>query len=43
MSDRLLLVDLENIQGFDLGKVPPTMRIKIFVGQTQSKVPTMLV
>ena len=42
MSDRLLLVDLENIQSFDLGKVPPTTRIKIFVGQTQSKLPTVL-
>jgi len=43
MNEQLLLVDLENIQSFDLGKVPPTTRIKIFVGQMQSKLPTELV
>ena len=43
MNEQLLLVDLENIQSFDLGKVPPTTRVKIFVGQTQSKLPTALV
>jgi hypothetical protein len=43
MSDLMLLVDLENIHRFDLGKAPPTARIKIFVGQMQSKLPTALV
>jgi hypothetical protein len=43
MSDLMLLVDLENIHRFDLGKAPPNARIKIFVGQTQSKLPTALV
>ena len=43
MNDLLLLVDLENIHRFDLGKAPPNARIKIFVGQTQSKLPTALV
>jgi hypothetical protein len=43
MSERMLLVDLENVQNFDLGKVPPDARIKVFVGQTQSKLPTALV
>ena len=43
MGDLMLLVDLENIHCFDLGKAPPNARIKIFVGQTQSKLPTALV
>ena len=43
MNDAVLLVDLENIQRFDLGKVPPSTRIKIFVGQSQNKLPTTLV
>src|SRR5262245_26627147 len=43
MGDLLVLVDLENIQRFDLNKVPPIARIKVFVGQTQSKLPTALV
>lgn len=43
MNEQLLLVDLENIHRFDLGKVPPTARIKIFVGRLQSKLPTALV
>jgi hypothetical protein len=42
MSDLMLLVDLENIHRFDLGKAPPNARIKIFVGQMQSKLPTAL-
>ena len=43
MGDLVLLVDLENVQKFDLGKVSPQARIKIFVGQMQSKLPTALV
>jgi hypothetical protein len=43
MSERMLLVDLENVQKFDLGKVPPDAHVKIFVGQLQSKLPTALV
>lgn len=43
MNEQLLLVDLENIHRFDLGKAPPNARIKIFVGQMQSKLPTALV
>jgi len=42
MNEQLLLVDLENIQSFDLGKVPPTTRIKVFVGQLQPKLSTDL-
>ncbi len=43
MNEQLLLVDLENVHRFDLGKAPPNARIKIFVGQMQSKLPTALV
>src|SRR5687768_1283422 len=43
MNDVLVLVDLENIHRFDLGKALPNARIKIFVGQLQSKLPTALV
>ena len=43
MNEVLMLVDLENIHRFDLGKAPPNARIKIFVGQMQSKLPTALV
>ena len=43
MNDRVLLVDLENVQRFELSKVPSDTRVKIFVGQTQSKLPTVLV
>ena len=43
MNGQLLLVDLENIHRFDLGKAPPNARIKIFVGESQSKLPTDLV
>jgi hypothetical protein len=43
MSECILLVDLENVQKFDLGKVPRDARVKIFVGQLQSRLPTVLV
>jgi hypothetical protein len=43
VAERVLLVDLENIQRFGLGKVPANTRVKIFVGQFQSKLPTALV
>lgn len=38
MNESVLLVDLENVQKFDLAKVPANARVKIFVGQLQSKV-----
>jgi hypothetical protein len=43
MNEQLLLVDLENIHRFDLGKAPPSARIKIFVGESQSKLSMDLV
>ena len=43
MNEVLMFVDLENIHRFDLKQAPPNARIKVFVGQTQSKLPTVLV
>jgi hypothetical protein len=43
MSEQVVLVDLENIHKLDLTRLPTQARIKIFVGQTQSKLPTALV
>ena len=43
MSDQVVLVDFENVQGVDLARIPAQARIKIFVGETQSKLPTELV
>ncbi len=43
MTDQLVLVDFENVQKLDLARLPAQARIKVFVGQTQSKLPTALV
>jgi hypothetical protein len=43
MTEQVVLVDLENVQGLDLARMPAQARIKIFVGQLQSKLPTALV
>lgn len=43
MSEQVVLVDLENVHKLDLTRLPTQARIKIFVGQTQSKLPTALV
>jgi hypothetical protein len=43
MSDRVLLVDLENVQKIDLSVVPGDTRILIFHGSTQKKLPLTLV
>lgn len=43
MPERLLLVDLENVQKIDLSRVPPDARIKVFYGITQKKLPEELV
>jgi PIN domain len=42
MNEVLMLVDLENIQRFDLTEAPPNAHVKFFVGQLQSKVSTDL-
>ena len=43
MSERLLLVDLENVQTMDLSHVPTDVRVWVFYGVTQKKLPTELV
>jgi hypothetical protein len=43
MAERLLLVDLENVQTMDLAHVPPDVRVWVFYGVTQKKLPTDLV
>lgn len=43
MKERVVLVDLENVQKVDLARLPTQAHIKIFVGQLQSQLPTTLV
>ena len=43
VNEQVVLVDLENVQKVDLARLPAHARIKIFVGQLQSKLPTALV
>jgi hypothetical protein len=42
-TDRVLLVDLENVQKVDLAQVPVDAQIMIFYGITQKKLPEELV
>jgi PIN domain len=43
MIERLLLVDLENVQTVDLSRVPADVRVMVFYGITQKKLPEELV
>lgn len=43
MADRVLFVDLENVQGIDLSQVPADARVMIFYGVGQKKLPEDLV
>ncbi len=43
MVDRVLFVDLENIQTMDLSRVAPDVRVMVFYGVTQKKLPEELV
>lgn len=43
MADRVLLIDLENIQRFDLSGLPSDVRVLVFYGATQKKLPDELV
>lgn len=43
MNDRVLLIDLENVQTVDLSLVPSEARVLIFYGVTQKKLPEELV
>ncbi len=42
-EQQFVLVDFENVQKLDLARLSAQARIKIFVGQLQSKIPTALV
>lgn len=43
MADRVLLIDLENVQKFDLSALPNDVRVLVFYGATQKKLPDELV
>jgi hypothetical protein len=43
MTERVLFVDLENVQKIDLSQVPAAARVMIFYGITQKKLPEELV
>ncbi len=43
MNDRVLLVDLENVQTVNLAKVPEDAQVLVFYGLTQKKLPEELV
>lgn len=43
MGDRVLFVDLENVQRVDLSQIPADARVMIFCGAAQKKLPTDLV
>lgn len=43
LAERVLLVDLENVQRIDLSAVPIDARVMIFYGTTQKKLPEALV
>lgn len=43
MAERVLFVDLENVQGIDLLQVPADARVMIFYGVGQKKLPEDLV
>ncbi len=42
-SDALLLVDYENVQALDLSSIPDGMRVRIFVGSNQTRIPISMV
>src|SRR5688572_6940241 len=43
MADRVLLIDLENVQKFELSKLPSDVRVLVYYGATQKKLPDELV
>lgn len=42
MSDTVLLVDYENVQKVDLPRVPARVQVRVFIGASQTKMPTEL-
>jgi PIN domain len=43
VKEQVVLIDFENVQKFDLARLPAHARIRIFVGARQPKLPTALV
>ena len=43
MKEQVVLVDFENVQKLDLARIPGHAHIVVFLGQSQSKLPTDLV
>jgi len=43
LPERTLLIDLENVQKIDLSQIPEDVRVMVFYGITQKKVPEELV
>jgi hypothetical protein len=43
VTEQVVLVDLENVRGLDLTRLPAHARIKVFAGESQSRLPTDLV
>src|ERR1700755_904665 len=43
MSDRVLFVDLENVQKIDISLIPADVRVVVFYGLTQKRLPAELV
>ena len=43
MIERVLFVDLENMQKLDLSRIPADVRVMVFYGVTQKKLPEELV
>jgi len=42
MSESILLIDYENVQKVDLSRVPSHVQVRVFIGASQSKMPTEL-
>ncbi len=42
MSEAVLLIDYENVQKVDLSRVPSHVQVRVFIGASQSKMPTEL-
>jgi len=42
MSESVLLIDYENVQKVDLSRVPSHVQVRVFIGESQSKMPTEL-
>ena len=43
MTERVMLVDFENVQSVELARLPADVRVLLVLGAKQSKLPTELV